>query len=128
MNVAGEIVPYKIMALSVLPAAQFDLEIVAAPTLREPDGLALSSRNVRLGPEARRQAVALVRALDVAGPRKEMKIYPINFAPVQDLASILGTVLTQLAGTGVAGTGLDDNLEPFDVDRVVLDSRLGAVE
>jgi pantoate--beta-alanine ligase len=44
----------------------FDVEIVGAPTLREPDGLALSSRNQRLDPEARRQAVVLSQALSEA--------------------------------------------------------------
>jgi pantoate--beta-alanine ligase len=45
---------------------RLDVEIVGAPTVREPDGLALSSRNRHLDPDARRQAVALVRALDAA--------------------------------------------------------------
>ena len=44
----------------------FDVEIVGAPTLREADGLALSSRNARLDPEARRQARVLSQALDEA--------------------------------------------------------------
>jgi pantoate--beta-alanine ligase len=39
------------------------LEIVPGPTLREADGLALSSRNVRLDPEERRAAPVLSRAL-----------------------------------------------------------------
>ncbi|HEX5322342.1 MAG TPA: pantoate--beta-alanine ligase [Capsulimonadaceae bacterium] len=38
-------------------------DIVACPTLREADGLALSSRNVRLSPEERKAAVVLSRAL-----------------------------------------------------------------
>jgi pantoate--beta-alanine ligase len=45
---------------------RFDVEIVGAPTLREPDGLAMSSRNTRLDPEARRQARVLSQALDEA--------------------------------------------------------------
>ena len=40
------------------------VEVVPCATVREPDGLALSSRNVRLGPEERVAALALRRALD----------------------------------------------------------------
>ena len=42
------------------------VEIVPCPTVREPDGLAMSSRNVRLSPEARAQAPVLYRALTAA--------------------------------------------------------------
>ena len=44
----------------------FGIEVLGGPTIREPDGLALSSRNVRLGPQAREQARVLVQALDAA--------------------------------------------------------------
>ena len=42
------------------------VELVPCPTVREPDGLAMSSRNRRLGPEERRQAAAIHRALAAA--------------------------------------------------------------
>ncbi len=41
----------------------FPLEIVAHPTVREPDGLAMSSRNALLGADERRAATVLFRAL-----------------------------------------------------------------
>jgi pantoate--beta-alanine ligase len=39
------------------------VEVVACPTVREPDGLALSSRNVHLAPDDRRRAAVINRAL-----------------------------------------------------------------
>jgi len=41
----------------------FPLEVVGVPTVREEDGLALSSRNVYLSPETRKKAPVLYRAL-----------------------------------------------------------------
>jgi len=46
-------------------------EVVACPTVREPDGLALSSRNVHLSPEERAAAPVLRRALLAARARWE---------------------------------------------------------
>ena len=44
----------------------FPLEIAVCPTMREPDGLAMSSRNVYLNAEQRRAATVLYRALQSA--------------------------------------------------------------
>jgi len=45
------------------------IEVRVCPTVREPDGLALSSRNVYLSPEERRSALALSRSLHLARER-----------------------------------------------------------
>jgi pantoate--beta-alanine ligase len=44
----------------------WSLELAVVPTVREPDGLAMSSRNAYLDPEQRRRATALSGALQEA--------------------------------------------------------------
>jgi pantoate--beta-alanine ligase len=44
----------------------FPIEIVVCPIVREPDGLAMSSRNVYLDPEQRQTATVLYRSLNAA--------------------------------------------------------------
>ena len=44
----------------------YGIEIVGCPIVREPDGLAKSSRNIHLKPDERKAAVALYRSLKIA--------------------------------------------------------------
>jgi pantoate--beta-alanine ligase len=49
-----------------------DVEVVGAPTVREPDGLALSSRNVFLTTSERALAVSIAAALEKAGAQADV--------------------------------------------------------
>ena len=106
------------------------VRIEALPTIREPDGLAMSSRNVHLSADERRRALALSRGLRAAEAaaaagerdpgrlhavvRRELRdvepdyvalVHPDSFEPV---AAVNGRVLVALAAR-VGRTRLIDN-------------------
>ena len=72
------------------------LEVVVLPTVREPDGLAMSSRNVRLNPEQRAAAAAVYRALSEGQEVWE--------SGIRDTDIIRSTVREVLQGEPLLGT------------------------
>jgi pantoate--beta-alanine ligase len=89
----------------------FSVEIVACPIVREPDGLAMSSRNAYLDPQQRLQALALHRALRrlkerwEAGERDAVKLVAVGCEEIAREKSVRIDYLEIVD---------PDNLEPLD--------------
>jgi pantoate--beta-alanine ligase len=85
-----------------------DLELRVVPTVRDADGLALSSRNARLSPEERERALALPRALatkDPARARELLRDLEVDYVEVADFEP-----RTLAAAVRVGDTRLIDNV------------------
>jgi pantoate--beta-alanine ligase len=92
---------YQQLALITRMAADLCLpvEVVGAPTVREDDGLALSSRNRYLDPDQRRAAVALSRALRAAQERASYGVPAARWAAMSVLRAEPAVELDYLALT-----------------------------
>ena len=72
----------------------FDLEIIACPTIREADGLAMSSRNRRLGPAARAAAPLLHQVLAAAAAKVRQGVSPAQVQAEAEAALTREPLLT----------------------------------
>ena len=84
------------------------VEIRVVPTVRDEDGLALSSRNTLLSPAERRQALALPRALATHDPRRARELLDGLEVDYVELADFEPKVLA--AAVRVGSTRLIDNV------------------
>jgi pantoate--beta-alanine ligase len=85
-----------------------DLELRVLPTVRDADGLALSSRNRRLSAAERQQALALPRALATRDPKRARQILNGLEVDYVEIAPFDPPVLA--AAIHVGGTRLIDNV------------------
>ena len=87
-----------------------ELELVVVPTVREADGLALSSRNGRLSPGERERALALPRALATRDPATARSILEAAGLGVDYVEVAPFTPPTLAAAVRVGSTRLIDNV------------------
>lgn len=107
----------------------FPIEIIGGPTLREPDGLAMSSRNAYLNPDERTRAAQLSRAMREAAAKLEVG------EPVSTVSEAARQMMMDAGFTSVDYVAVRraDTLAPFGGDitpvgvtgRLLIAARMG---
>jgi len=86
------------------------VEVVSCPIVREPDGLAMSSRNLRLSPQGRKAAVVLSRALKVGKGMFDLG--------TSDAKELLGKVRSVIAEEKLVKLQYLEAVQPGDLSPV----------
>jgi pantoate--beta-alanine ligase len=102
------------------------VRVVGAPTQREPDGLALSSRNRYLEGEQRQEAVALSRTLLAAQEVAEHGVDVALDAARAELRRTAGVGLDYLVITDPDLGELPDDVPPGTPARILVAARVGS--
>ncbi|HZP44635.1 MAG TPA: pantoate--beta-alanine ligase [Candidatus Binataceae bacterium] len=105
----------------------FDLEIIPVQTVREPDGLAMSSRNAYLSPDERRKALALncaLRAADALYRSGQRNVEELERAARQVLESTPGVAIQYVSA--VDAETLERPLAPERPIVVAIAAHVGA--
>jgi pantoate--beta-alanine ligase len=90
-----------VLIRSMVASLDFPVDVVGVPTVREGDGLAMSSRNRYLSPEARGVSVAVPRALE-AGRRAASDGADGVVAAASDILHAAGLTIDYVAVTDPA--------------------------
>ncbi len=91
----------------------FNLEIVVCPTVREPDGLAMSSRNARLSSEGRKRALCLYQAL-----RTAQQAISAGERDAEQLRELMRRVIQQTPGAEIDYVSVADPLTLKELEQI----------
>lgn len=95
------------------------IEIVGCPTLRESDGLAVSSRNAYLTPSQREQAAVLSRVMFAAAERAA--------CGERDSSELMGAMRLEIANSGPAEIEYVDIVDAATLERMPIIDRPGRI-
>jgi pantoate--beta-alanine ligase len=98
------------------------VEVIVCPTVREPDGLAMSSRNTYLAADERRAATVLYRALAAVGTR-----FKSGERSGEALRSVMRETLSNEARALIEYVSVADRLSLRELDAVPPDGALASI-